>query len=129
MAGRCDATRSVHIHADIALFREQRGARVDPNPYADRAAFQCLTTLGRGVKRLARRRQREEEGVPLGTYFDSIVAGERRSQCLPVSVKLERVAIFAELVEELGRPSDVREDERHRSAGEIAAHRPYSMSG
>jgi hypothetical protein len=99
MAGGRDATRSVHIHADIALFREQRSARVDPNPYADRAASQGLTTLGRGVKRLTRRRQREEEGVPLSTYFDSIVAGERRSQCLPVSVELERVALFAEFVE------------------------------
>ncbi|HEX2422314.1 MAG TPA: hypothetical protein VHN56_04065, partial [Actinomycetota bacterium] len=115
MAGRRDATRSVYIHADVALFREQWGARVDPNPYADRAAFQGLPTLGRGVERLARRRQREEESVSLGTYFDSIVAGERRSQCLPVSVELERVAFCAELVEELGRAGDVREDERHRS--------------
>jgi hypothetical protein len=101
---------------------------VDPNPYADRAAFQGLPTLGRGVERLARRRQREEESVPLGTYFDSIVAGERRSQSLPVPVELERVALRAELVEELGRPGDVREDERHRSGREGTKHRSYSRS-
>ena len=41
MPGGRDATRSMHIHADIALFREQRSARVDPNPYRPESpAFQ-----------------------------------------------------------------------------------------
>ena len=114
-----DPGRPVHVDTDVALVRRERGPRVDPDPHPDRAGLQCLARGAGRVDRPGGRRERHEERVPLGVDLDASVASEgltEKTTVLPEDLGVRRVP---ELVEELRRSLDVREQERDGAGGQV----------
>ena len=69
--GGRDPGGAVHVHAHIAVLRQQRLARMDAHPHADAVLLQeSLRRAGR-ARRIARPAEGDEEGVALGVDLDA----------------------------------------------------------
>jgi hypothetical protein len=115
VTGRADARRLVHVHADVALLRQQRLAGVKPYPNANGFRLKRLLGLSRSGERLARLGEGIEEGVALRVDLHAAVRSERTPQQPAVLRERLRVTRCAEVVQQARRALDVREDEGDRA--------------
>src|SRR5204862_3348745 len=76
-------------------------------------------SVGGRRQRIAGPRERDEERVALGVDLDPAVLGERSPQSAPVLGQRIRIRV-AELVQQAGRPLDVREEEGDGAGGELS---------
>ena len=92
MAGRADARRADDVDPEVAVLADLRLAGVQSHPHADLRAARPLVraerALGfdRGVGRVLRAREREEEGVALRVDLGAAVAVHRAAHDPPVVV-------------------------------------------
>ena len=106
----CDPGGAVDVDADVALAGEERLAGMESHPDVDRAAPERLLTLGRRLDRIGRAREHDEECVALRAELGAVVAGESLTEDTTVFRQRLRIGI-AELVQQLRRSLDVREEE------------------
>ena len=115
VAGGGDPGRTVHVHSDVALVRQQRLARVDAHPHGDAVLLKkSLRVAGRG-RRVARTAEGDEEGVALGVDLDAVVRLPRLAQGRAVELQLSGVRRRPELAEQRRRTFDVREEKGDRA--------------
>ena len=116
-----DARGAVHVDADVPLVGDGRLPGVQADPDRHRAALQRLLNV-RGCRGgIGRSREGDEEGVALCVDLDTPMGSDHLPHDLAVCDEHVCVPI-AELMQEPGRPLDVREHERHGSAREVARH-------
>ena len=74
MAGRRDPRRSMNVRADVALVGHERrpGVQADPHTESGPSSSDSVK-LGRRGERTRRRRERDEERVPLRVHLDAVV--------------------------------------------------------
>ena len=121
MADGGDARALVHVEADVSLLGQPRLARVQPHPHADRPIGQAALAVRGSGDRVRRAGERDEERVTLRVDLDALVVRTRRADDPPMLVQRLPVPV-AELVQQPRRALDVREQQRHHSAREIAWH-------
>ena len=117
MADRRDARAAMDVHADVALLRHLRLARMQAHAHADGRRGQGSLALGRGRGRIGGAREGDEERVALGVHLDAVVGAERLAQEPPVLGQQVGVGVAVH-AEEAGRALDVREEECDRAGGE-----------
>ena len=129
VAGSGDAGGTMDVVADVALFCQQRGARVQPRANPDRTGRERLRHRLGGRDGAGSRREDEEKCVALRVHFDAALL----STGLPDRPAMLRqglgVCVRAELVEQLRRSLDVGEEERDRAGREIRAHSGMMLRG
>ena len=108
---RCDTGALVHVLSDVALLREEWGTRVQPHAHLNGAGRKRLGHFPGSRDRTRRGREGDEEGIALRVHFDPMMGVERLPQHAPVLCQRTRVSLCAQLVQELGRALDVREEE------------------
>ena len=121
---RGDARGEVHLLADVALVAEPRLARVQADPYLDRARGERARHLGSGGERARCRREGEEKGVSLCVDLDTAM---RRAGLADHTTMLREhlvVDLVPEFLKELRRALHVGEEEGDGAAGEIVSHAP-----
>jgi hypothetical protein len=72
--------RAVHVDADVALVGHDCLAGVDTDPHSHRTAGKRGLNVAGGGDSAPRVRERDEEGVTLGTHLETAVAVERLTQ-------------------------------------------------
>src|SRR5206468_10070277 len=85
-------------------------------PVGPPARRQPALRLRSGCERLIRALERDEERVALAVHLVPTVALEAGAQDVPMRVERLRVPVLPQFGEQSGRPLDVREEERDRSA-------------
>jgi hypothetical protein len=105
----------VDVNPDVALVGHYRLTCVQADPHADRPFVQRLLGVPRSCERIFCTREGDEEGIALGIDLDATMAAKSVAQKAPVFSECLRIAV-AELVQELSRPFDVREEEGDRPA-------------
>jgi hypothetical protein len=117
--GAHDPGRTVDVHADVALVRHLRLARVQSHPHAHpticERALRLLCSRGPIVRAL----ERNEERVALRVDLDAVVAPERLPQ-QPTMVRQDVDVAVTELLEESRRALDVGEEQRDGSGRQLA---------
>jgi len=125
MADGGDARALVHVDPDVSLLRQPRLTRVQPHAHPDRALRErALAVLG-GGDGIGRAAEGDEERVTLRVHLDAVVVGKRRAKTTPV-LEQGLPVVVAELVQQLRRALDVREQQRHHAGRKIARHRTRS---
>ena len=122
VAGRHDPRAQVDVQADVAVVRQRRLAAVNAHadPYVPTVERRlCLPC---GGERTRRRRERDEECVPLRVHLHAAVRGERLSKHVPVLRQNLRVPVGAQLVQQPRRPLDVGEQEGDGAGWQIRPH-------
>ena len=114
-----DSRGAMHVLADVPLVRQERRAGVQTDAHADRPAHERADGVGRGSEGSGCGREGDEERVSLRVDLDSAVRTERVAQHSPVLGEYLRIALRPELVQEPGRPLDVREEKRDRAGREV----------
>ena len=99
------------VDADVAFRGHGRRTGVDAHPNAHRALRKSDLRGVRGGDRVARVRERDEEGVALGVHLHAITGRHRATERAPMVCEHLDVA-FAELMEESRRAFDVGEQQR-----------------
>jgi hypothetical protein len=122
-----DAGRAVNVSADVALLSEMRRTGVEAHAHPDRAGREALERLPRRGERTRRGREGDEERVSLRVDLNPAVGAERAPHDPAVLGERLRVALSAELVQELGRTLHVGEEERDCSGRKIAPHDAVMM--
>ena len=117
--GGSDPRRAVDVDPEVALLGYDRLARVEPHADADRSVAERRLAVGGGGDRVGGARERDEERVALRVHLDAAVPRKGLAQHTAVLAQQLRVAL-AVLVQQLRRALDVREEERHCSAGKVA---------
>ena len=125
---RGDPRGAVHVDADVVAVGEQRVAGVDahahPHRHASRPALRESSAVCEAAAAATRTGgvvESDEEAVALRVDLVAPVVVERATQDAPMAAQDIRVAV-AELVQEPGRPLDVREQERDGASRQIASH-------
>jgi hypothetical protein len=113
---RTDAGPPVHIEPDIPLVGKDRLTGVQPDPDADRAECELALDLRCCADGIRGTRKGAEEGVALRIHLDPAVRGKGVAHHAPVVVERNRVLIV-ELVQQLGRALDIREEECDGAGG------------
>ena len=114
-----DPGRRVHVQSDVALLRHLGLARVQPHPHAhppgrERRLGGCSATGGVG-----RASEGVEECVALSAHLHPAPLSHRLADDPAMSVQGRRIPV-AELVQQLRRALDVREDQRDRPCRQLA---------
>ena len=127
---RCgDAGGEVNVVADVALFVQQRLARVHADPHPDRPAPQAPRATPAAATAPGTLEKGEEEGIPLSIDLHPALgrAGlARRSAGAPPAPPR---SLRTQLVQELRRALDVGEEEGDGSGREISpAHQRGSVA-
>jgi hypothetical protein len=94
---------------------------VQPHAHFDRAARESTLTVCGRSDRIGSPTERDEEGITLCVHLDAVVVCEGVSKETPMFMQRVRIGV-AELMEELRRPFDVREEEGHDTGRECAHH-------
>jgi len=95
----------VNVGADVALVGHDRLARVHAHAHRDDAVRQRRLRVSRGGERVSCPCERDEERVALRVDLDAGVEREGGPQPLAVIRQGRRVALRAESVEQLRRPT------------------------
>ena len=119
VTGGGDAGRAVDVDADIALIAAQRRARVQAHPDLDRPAAEGRLCLARGRQPGRGRRERREDGVPLGIDLDAAAARDGLAQDPAMVGEHVGVSCVAYLLEQSGRALDIGDEEGHRTARKV----------
>ncbi len=122
VAGGGDAGCAVHVRADVALLGYEGRTGVDADPHLDGAGGECVREGLRCRERSGGGREGGEEGVSLRVDLDPALRGERFTRIAPVLGERRGVSLRAELVQELSRALDVREEEGDGAAGKVRPH-------
>jgi len=109
----------VDVVSDIALLGEERRPRVQTDAHLGRPGGEPLRHRRSRLERPWRGRKSEEERVSLSIDLDAALAGARFSDQAPVLGESLRIALRAELVQQLGRALDVGEEEGDRAPGKV----------
>ena len=119
---RRDARRAVDVGADVALVGDVRRSGVDAHADADGRCGQTpLGGLG-GCQRSSRRREGNEERVPLCIHLHPTLARKCRAHDPAVILQRVGIALGAELGQEPRRALDVGEEKRDGSGRKLPAH-------
>ena len=112
VAGSGDPRGPVQLPPGVALAGQLQLARVQAHPHLDLARRERLLTLRRSGQRLDRIGKGIQERVPLCVHLDAAVSGKGGAQ--KPAVLRERVDVpgLAQLLDQPGRPLDVREQQR-----------------
>jgi hypothetical protein len=110
VADRSDASCAMDVDADVALLGEERLARVQAHPDADRSGLERNLSVDSRGKCIRGPREGDEERVSLRVDLDATVPAKTFTQRLSMVAKHIRVRI-AELVQQPSRSLDVREEE------------------
>ncbi len=121
---RRESRPAVDVDSDVALVRDGRRPGVQADPDANRAAAQLVGAGEGGGGGAVRGRKGDEERVALGIDLDAVVSGEGGAERAPVLRERVGVRGRPERVQEPRRALDVREQERHRPAGQVPHGRP-----
>ena len=118
-----DAGNAVDVMADVALFANEGRTRVDADSHANGTRDgETLGEFGSGSEGARCSGKRKEKGVSLRVHLHAAVYGT----CLPddrsVIRKCLRVPLRAELVQQLRRTLDIREDERDGAGRKLGSH-------
>jgi hypothetical protein len=122
VAGRRDPRAEVNVLADVALGCEMRSPGVQTHTHADRPAHERHLRRGCGRDRGLRRRKRDEERITLGVDLHAASRRECIAQQTPVLAQQLGVAVWAQLLQQLRRALDVREEQRYLTLRQIRAH-------
>jgi hypothetical protein len=122
VARGADPGRAVDVDSYVALAGDMRIAGVNSDADADRAARKPCARGSRRCERAGCGREGDEERVALRVDLDSAVRPERLADDASVLGKRLGVAFRAQLVEQLGRPFHVREEERDSARGKVGSH-------
>ncbi len=96
------------------------------NPDPDRAGSEePFQHLRGGPERSRRRREGDEEGIPLCVNFDAAMSHERLAENAAMLSKRVGISVGAKLVQQLRRALDVGEKEGDGSRWKIALHRRH----
>jgi hypothetical protein len=130
VAGAPDSRCAVHVHPDVALIGQQRLARVQTHPHAQRSSRKGLLGLRGGCEGITGACERDEERITLSVDLDPVVPGERLPQ--HPSMLGQRLGIcLSELREQPGGTLDVGEQERDGPRGQLphGAHCAVNTAG
>ncbi len=110
VAGGCDPRGPVYLDANVAFLSKGRLAGMNPDAHSHWAVGERTLDSLSGCDRVRRAREGDEEGVALSVYLDALVVREGFPKEPPVLG--ERLCVgITEVVEQLGRPLNVREEE------------------
>ena len=122
MRRRPDPRREVDVVSDVTLLGDERGARVQADPYLDPARGQGARHRLRCGQRRRRRAKCEEECISLVVDFDPALGRARRTHDPPVLGEDVRVRLRTQLVQERRRPFDVAEEQGDGAGRELLSH-------
>jgi hypothetical protein len=111
----------VDVKADVSLVGEARLTRVKPHPHLDRAARKRDLRRSGCSDRIRCTAERDEEGVTLGIHLGAVVRRERLPQQSTMLVESACIRV-SQLVQELRRTLDVREEKRHHAGRKDGRH-------
>ena len=111
---------AMDVRADIALIREARRARVNPDPDPDRPVAEIVLHSRRRVQGRGRRREGEEEGIALRVDLMAASLREGLSYDRAMPGESGFVFLLAKIGQETRRALDVGEDEGDRSRREVS---------
>ena len=119
MGERSDSRASVHILADVAVLGHLRRSGVQADANAHPAAGEGGVGGGRCLRGTCGSGESDEEGIALRVHLDPCRRSEGATEQHAMLLEFRRVDLRPERVQEPGRALDVREQERHRSGGEV----------
>ena len=98
MSAGCNPCRTVHIGADVSALCQVWCARVEAYPNLDRAGSEePFQHLRGGPERSRRRREGDEEGIPLCVNFDAAMSDERLAENAAMLRKRVGISVGAKL--------------------------------
>ena len=120
----CGYTGSaMDVFAYVPLVGQQRRPRVQPAPHPDLARCELPRQLLCRRERPRRGRERDEERVTLRVYLDAVVARASFTDHAPMVGKRFCIGLGTELVQQLRRALDIREEEGDDAGGKVTPHR------
>ncbi len=123
--GSCDARRTMHIKTHIAVPRQQRRPRVDPNPHSNPPVDQSPLDLESGTQRVRRPRKRRKTAIPFEIDDRPLVRGASLLDDRPLSSKRPRPLSLAQFPDDPRRPLHIREEEGHRPRRQFPTSHPH----
>ena len=117
-----DASSQVDVVPDVAFGGEQRRAGVQADPDANRPGRKRLGHRGGRSDRSRRRGKGEEERVALRVHLDAALGSARLADHAAMLGERLGVRLCAQLVEQLRRALDVREEEGDGAGGKVSSH-------
>jgi hypothetical protein len=123
-AGRRNPGSTMDVDADVTLAGEERRTRVQTDAHTNQTGIECVGQFSGGSDGFRRRRKCHEEGLALGIDLHSIVTGTCLADDLPVRGKCTGIDLRPQLVQELGRPLDVGEEEGDSAGRKLLMHPP-----
>ncbi len=118
-AGCRDAGSAMDVFADVSLLRHEGRTGVQAGPHVDRPRSKRLRHRFRGGERARRRGEGEEERVALRVTLYAVVCCAGFANHPPVLGECLGVRPCAELVKQLRRALDIREEERDSAGRKI----------
>ena len=123
VAACCDAGRPVHIDSHVALLHHVRRAGMNADPDTDRTHRKPRQGFGGRAHGTQRGWERDEECVTLRIDLSTALPDERVAQDATMLGERLRIAGCAQLLQQLCRALDIREEKGDGSRWEIAPHR------
>ncbi len=131
MTGRCDASRAIHVDADIvgsridtrrtAFTGVHAHAHPDGRTVREHGRRERALRGGGGSDRLHRHREHHEQGIALDPDLETAIL-ERLAENARVRLEDVLVTVGPELVLELGRALDVGEKKREGAGRQPSPH-------
>ena len=125
VAGCGDAGSAMDVFADVSLLRHEGRTGVQAGPHLDRPRSKRLRHRFRGGERARCRGEGEEERVALRVTLHAVVCGAGFANHPPVLGKRLRIRLGAQLVQQLRRALDVREEEGDGPGRKIGPHKRH----
>src|SRR5690349_6281790 len=126
---RGDPRCKMYVLADVPLGCEMARAGVEAHADANRAAREGCLTRCRCEDRRSGGRERDEEGVALVVDFDTIFGRECFTKHTTMIAEQLGVALGPNLMQQLRRGFDIREEQRHLAVRQVSAHAADDAAG
>ena len=123
VSGCGDTGSAMDVFAHVPLVGQQRRPRVQPAPHPDLARCELPRQLLCRRERPRRGRERDEERITLRVHLDAVVVRASFTDHAPMLGKRLGIGLGPELVQQLRRALDVREEEGDGAGGKVAPHR------
>ena len=122
VTGGGDPRRQMDVLADIALPTDVRAPGMHAHAHADRTGRQRPLGLAGGLDRLGRRRERNEERVPLSVDFDAAPRSARLADDATMLGERVGICLCAELAQKPRRSFYVGEEEGDGAGRKVVSH-------
>ena len=122
-----DPRPEMDVLPHIAFLGQVRLAGVQTHPHPDRSTCERRLRRRRGRHCPTRIRKHDEERIPLRIDLHAAMHPERLTQHTPMLRQRIRIRLFAELVQQLGRPLHVGEKEGDSPGGKRLRHDPMMV--